>query len=274
MRTRIIWWVLVCVMVLVPWFNTECQTTAVGARSISLSGISAVLEEPWAVANNPAGLGKYNHFSMATSFEQRYLMKELGYYALAATLPAGNGCIGVYTMFSGYQAFVDQKVSLGYGKIFGEHILAGISLVYVFQKAGGESRPVHQVSYDLGTIVILSDKVNLAFSTFNPFQLYYKSNDFATLPSIFKLGLSYQYSTALNIYAEGEKDLDYPPMLKIGIEYIFRDIFFIRGGMRLFPASWSFGAAVRHQRFLFEFSSCYHQYLGFTPQVSLQFDFK
>jgi hypothetical protein len=266
--------VLVCVMVLVPWLHIDCQTTAIGARSYALGGISVILEDPWAIANNPAGLGRYDHVSMATSLEQRFLMKELGHYSLAATFPASRGCIGLSTMSSGYKSYVDQKISLGYGKLFGENILAGMSMVFVFQKAGGESRPVYQVSYELGTIVVLSKKVNLAFATFNPFQLYYKSKDFATLPAIFKLGLSYQYSTELYIYTECEKALDFPPTLKIGMEYIFREIFFIRGGIRLFPALWSFGAAVRHQRILFEFSSSYHQYLGFTPQVSLQFDFK
>jgi len=274
MSTRVGLWGLVFMMVLVPWLKTKCQTTAVGARSVSLAGISAGLEDAWAAANNPAGLARYNHVSLATSLEQRFLMKELGYYAIAVSVQAGKGCLGIFTMFSGYQSFIDQKVSLGYGRLFGDNVLAGISLVYVFQKAGNETRPVHQVSYELGTIVVLSKKVNLAFATFNPFQLYYKSKDYATLPSIFKLGLSFQYSPSLLILTECEKDLDLPPNLKIGIEYIFREIFFIRGGIRVFPASWSFGAAIRHHRFLFEFSSYYHQYLGFTPQVSLQFDLK
>lgn len=274
MSTRLGLGGLVFVIVLVPWLQLKCQTTAAGARSASLAGVSAGLEDAWAVANNPAGLARYNHVTLATNAEQRYLMKELGYYAIAVSIPAGKGCLGFFTMFSGYQAFIDQKVSLGYGLQFGEHVLSGVSLVYVFQKAGGEAPPLHQVSYELGTIIILSKKVNLAFATFNPFQLYYKSKDYATLPSIFKLGLSFQYSPALFIHAECEKDLDFPPILKIGMEYIYMNIFFIRVGIRIFPASYSFGAGLRHNRFLLEFSSAYYQYLGFTPQVSIQYDFK
>jgi hypothetical protein len=76
------------------------------------------------------------------------------------------------------------------------------------------------------------------------------------------------------IYIECEKDLDFPPILKIGMEYIFRDVFFIRGGIRIFPATYAFGAGLRHEHFLLEFSSAYHQYLGFTTQVSLQYDLK
>jgi hypothetical protein len=274
MRTRNGLRVLVWVMVLVPLLKSNCQTTAVGARSVSLAGISAGLEDAWAVVNNPAGLARYEHFSIATSFEERFLMKELGYYGLAVPVPVSKGCLGISLLFSGYHSFIDQKVNLAYGRLFGENIMSGLCITYIFQDAGGEAKPVHQVSYDLGTIVILSKKVKLAFSTFNPFQLYYKSEDYATLPAIFKLGLSYHYSSSFIIHTELEKDLDYPPSLKIGMEYNFSEIFIIRGGIRGFPLAYSFGAAVIHKHFLFEFSSCYHQYLGFTPQVSFQFDFK
>ena len=263
-----------CLLMLILIVEAKCQTTAVGARSVSMAGISAVLEDVWAVANNPAGLAGYSHYSMATGAEQRFLMKELGYYAIAATIPAGKGSLGFFTMFSGYRSFIDQKLNLAYGRRFGDHVLAGISLVYVFQKAGDEATPLHQVSYELGTIIHLSKKVKLAFASFNPFQLYYKSITYATLPSIFKLGLSVEYSPSLLIYTECEKDLELSPILKIGIEYIFRDVFFVRGGIRIFPASYAFGTGLRHNRFLLEFSSTYHQYLGFTPQVSLQYDFK
>jgi hypothetical protein len=211
---------------------------------------------------------------VATSLEQRFLMKELGFYTVAATLPAGAGCMGLSAQFSGYGSYSDQKYNLGYGRLFGEHFLAGISLAYVFQTTGGETRPMHQVSYGIGTVIILSDKVNLAFNSFNPFQLYFRNSDYANLPSVFRICLSWQYSSDLLLLTECEKDLDLPPQWKAGIEYRAGDIFFIRGGIRLFPLSLAFGTAMRHQRFLFEFASCYHQVLGFTPQVSLQYDFK
>ena len=134
---------MVCVLVLFPMFQVNCQTTAVGARSVSLAGISSVEEDVWAVANNPAGLGSYSHLSLATSAEQRFLMKELGYYSVAATVPSGKGCLGLFAMFSGYKSFIDQKLSFSYGRKFGDRVLCGMSLVYIYQKAGGD---VHSYS--------------------------------------------------------------------------------------------------------------------------------
>jgi hypothetical protein len=264
----------VCVMMLIPLLEVTGQVTAVGARSVSMSGVSAGLEDAWATANNPAGLARYGHVSLATSLEQKYLMSEMGHYALTFTAPVNKGCLGIFTVFSGYQSYTDQKVTLAYGMPFGENISAGLSLVYCYQKAGNDAQAIHQLSYELGTIVHLSSKTRLAFTAFNPFQLYLKSRDYANLPSIFRLGLTYQYSSSFTIYSEAEKDLYFSPCLKIGAEYSVHEKIFIRGGIRIFPVSWSFGAGLFQKRYRFEIASSYHQYLGFSPIVTFQYDFK
>jgi hypothetical protein len=237
-----------------------------------MAGISAGLEDAWAVMNNPAGMARYSYFSLVSGIEQRFLMKELGQYSFAITYPVDKGCLGFSAAFSGYSSFIDQKLCISYGRLFGKNFLSGLSLVYTFQKAGDDSRAIHQVSYEIGAIVLLSQKISFAFTAFNPFQLYYHSGSYASLPSIIEMGLSFRYSPSLMIHLELEKDLDLPPLVKIGIEYIFNDLVALRGGIKGFPASYSFGAAFRNRQFLFEIASCYHQYLGFTPGITFQYD--
>jgi hypothetical protein len=266
--------VLAGIMLLVPGFNSRGQTMAEGARSASMAGISAGLENAWAINNNPAGLARFRHLSFSTSLEQKFLMKELGCYGVVATVPLKNGCLGLSGIFSGYQSFVDQKFSLAYGRLFGKCMMAGLSLVYIFQKAGDQSGGAHQVSYEIGSIVLISEKVKLAFATFNPFQLYIKSEAYSSLPSVFTLGISYQYNSSIAFHAQIEKDLDLPLTGKIGFEYLLNKYFIIRGGARGFPFSWAFGTAIISHSFLIEFASAYHQFLGFTPNVTLQYDLK
>jgi hypothetical protein len=265
---------LLVLMILFPSSQVNCQDMPVGARSVSMAGITAGLEDIWATLNNPACLARIDHFALGTGLEQKFLMKETGQYALACNLPVNKGGLGFTGIFSGYREFVDQRIIAGFGRLFGNNFLAGISLVYCYQNAGNYSSPIHQVSYEIGSMYLLSEKARIAFCAFNPFQLSFKSADYAGLPSIFRLGFSYQYNAAFLISTELEKNLDFPVVYKIGFEYSSRDIFYARAGISGFPTSCSFGAGIRQNRFMFEFGSAYHVYLGFTPVITIQYDFK
>lgn len=250
------------------------QAGPVGARSMALGGIRSGIEDAWSAANNPAGLAGQEKYAVAINLDQRYLMAEMGFYSATGTIPAGKGCLGITTVVSGNASFYRQRAIIGYGMSFGERLMTGISLEYDYQTCGQEYPSLHQVSYALGTFVVLSPKVSLAFSTFNPFRLYYKNRDYSTLSSIFDLGFIYHYAPVLSIYTEIEKDLDFPMVFKTGIECQARNNVFLQGGISLFPAGYSFGAAYRSHRFLLEISSSYHQYLGFSPAISLQYEIK
>jgi hypothetical protein len=265
---------LACLMLLSPIHNAYSQATVAGASCVGMAGISSVTENVWAVVNNPAGLARYGRFSLATGVEQRYLMPELGNYSLAGSLPVKNGCFALSGLITGYKSWLDQEYFLGYGRLFGNSLLAGLSLVYVNQKAADQSFATHQISYELGTIVLVSPKLKLAFATFNPFGLSFKSRSYASLPSTFKLGLSYRYSESFSLQTELYKDLDYPIVYRVGAEYSFHKIFIIRCGVKGFPFSWSFGASVNYHKLWLEFASSFHQYLGYTPALSIQYDVK
>jgi hypothetical protein len=260
-------------MMLQSGLSCVSQVTALGAESTSMSGISAGLQNVWSSANNPAGLARCDQLTLATSLEQRYIIKELGYYGVAVSLPVQKSCFGLTVVYTGFKQLSDQRIFLSYGRSFGEHVQGGVGLVYIFQHAGNENK-LHMVSYQFGTIVDLSDKINLAFSSLNPFQFYFSNKSYSTLSSVYRLGLVYHYSPSLKILAELEKDLDYAPVLKIGMNYIMKDIFAIRFGFKMFPVSWSFGAALHYHKVLVEIASTYHLYLGFTPHLSFQFQFK
>ena len=250
------------------------QDRPVGAGSAGLGGSSVMLEDLWAVMNNPAGIAGRSHVSLGTSLEQRYFMKELGHYALAVAIPAGNGCFGLGAVFSGYASWIDQRLVIGYGRRFGHKIMTGINLVYIYQKAGDELPAIHQVSYKIGAMINLSDRFSLGFATFNPFGFYYKSKPYATLPGNIRLGMAYRYSREFLLTVEVEKEMEHSPSIMTGCEITFKELIFIRLGIRALPVQYSFGTGVRYHRFLLEFSSCYHQYLGFTPLVSIQYDIR
>lgn len=247
------------------------QGVAAGAESAALAGISTVLENAWSVLENPAGLAGFNHLSLNTSVEQRYLVTSIGYYAMAATCPVQKGTLGLGTTYEGFRVYRKNRFSLAYGRPFTGAISGGISLDYFNQSAGKESPTVHQVSFSFGLGVNISNRLSMAFSTFNPFRLYFKNHDHSTLPSEFKLGLAYRPSTSLDFLAEVAKNLDYRTVFRLACEYRIQQLFFIRAGLQLVPFSYSLGAGFLVKKVTVNLATGYHQYLGFTPSTSLQY---
>lgn len=270
-------WGIAGTAIIILLLHVECiksQGMGAGARNDGQAGITTLSEDLWSVSGNPAGLGRIVHLSFGTGTEQKFLMKELGRYYFGVTAPVSAGCFGINIQATGYQQWASQHFSLGYGRSFGEKMLIGISLVYIHQKSGEPPLHLHLASFRLGFIVFASGKLSLGFSTFNPLQVYYKNKPYASLPGSIAFGLSYQPSSLLRLMGEFEKSSDHAPRFKAGIEINQKEIFFIRGGIRLFPLEYSFGAGFRYHRYIMDISSCYHQYLGFTPQISIQYDLK
>ncbi|HNQ83920.1 MAG TPA: hypothetical protein PKM34_09775 [Bacteroidales bacterium] len=256
------------------WSRVFGQTGPAGGRCIAMGGVTSVSEEIWAAANNPALLAGDCLPAISICLENKYLTGQMQYNSVAGILPAGHGGLGFTGKLLLMSTYCDALMSLGYGRPFGEKVKIGINLVYHIQSAGEGFDPVHKVSYGLGTAVDLSAKVSLSFSTFNPFRLYYKSSGYATLPSVFNLGMVYRYAPAFLVAIELEKEMDFPLCVKTGMEYNFGETVFIRGGIRLLPFGYSFGTAWRKKRLLIEVSSSYHQYLGFSPVISFQYNLK
>jgi hypothetical protein len=269
MLKRMIWATLVALTGMALASSGQCRVP--GSESAALAGISVVLENPWSTAGNPSGLAGFGKLTVCTNFEQLFLLKGLGNYAFALTVPAGNGTFGTCLEYEGYKTFSKETFILSYGRKFSSSFSAGAGLFYILQKAGDRYKALHQVSYSLGFRYSLSDKFCVAFSAFNPFNLYYESGSYASLPALFRLGLAYNPSSSLSIMTELEKDLDYPVSFRIGCEFNAGDRFFIRGGLKLLPAEFSLGAGFLINRLMIGISAAYHQYLGCTPVTSLQY---
>jgi hypothetical protein len=250
------------------------QGAAVGSESAALGGICVVLQNPWSAAGNPAGLAGFGHLSLNTSLQQNYLMPEIGNYAFAVTAPVRKGTLGGIFRHYGFSSYLSETIGLAWGVDLGETFCAGTALYYFFHRAGKEFQATHLVSYSLGLGVRVNDRLRFGFAGFNPFNTYFKSEPQGELPAIFMLGAVYAPSPSFQVMAEVRKDMDYPVEFILGGELRAKEKISLRGGMSLFPASFSAGAGLRLKKMTVEIAAFYHQYLGFTPSSSLQYIIK
>ena len=73
---------------------------------------------------------------------------------------------------------------------------------------------------------------------------------------------------------EGQKDLEYKPIFRAGIEYNVFKNFIIRTGISTQPIEYSFGIGYKYKIIIIDIAFINHQVLGYYLQFGLSFVIK
>lgn len=247
----------------------QVANDAIGARSTAMGGVNSTLSDLWSTNNNQAGLGFVKELSAGVYFENRFLLKETSYQAGAFVMPTKLGALGVSVASIGYSDFVETKAGLSYGQRFNEKFSVGIQLNYLRTSLTQEFGAKNNVTGAIGLMGKLSEAFTLGVHIYNPTRSKLAEFDNERVPTIMKLGLDYRFSDKVIFALETEKDIDFDPIVKAGIEYHVAEILYLRVGISNNPTSSSFGFGLVLKEFILEASSSFHQTLGMTPGISL-----
>lgn len=257
----------------------------IGSRSAALGYASVTLNDFWAVHNNQAGLGLYENIAVGFYYENRYLVKELSLKSGAFILPTKSGVFGLSYNHFGYSMYNESKVGLAYGKSFGKYFSAGLQLDYLHTKIAEDYGSKNTFTFELGVLSNLTENFTIGFHVFNPIGVKLNKDTDEKIPVIIKLGASYSISDKLLLALETEKDLEYKPLIRGGIEYQIIDQAIVRIGYSTLPSTsgsdsfsiasvYTFGFGLNLKKFVIDISSSVHQVLGWSPQVSMIYRFK
>jgi hypothetical protein len=109
---------------------------------------------------------------------------------------------------------------------------------------------------------------------FNPTRSQIAEYADERIPTILRGGFSYQFSDKVIVALETEKDVDQETVFKAGIDYKVVDNFSLRAGVGSNPASNSFGFGMQLGQLQIDLASSYHYVLGYSPQISMVYQFK
>ncbi|MBX7181532.1 MAG: hypothetical protein K1X82_05430 [Bacteroidia bacterium] len=242
-----------------------------GSRSAALGGASVCLSDIWSLGNNQAGLGYIKNISLGAYYDNKFLLKDLNTGAAAIAIPIKKlGVLGLCYTQTGSKLYRESKYGFAYARAFGEHISIGMQINYqsVFIGEGYNNRK-GLFTGEIGIQAKVFRNLTLGAHVYNPTMT--KMNDYNNerVPVIFKLGLLYRFSEKVFIAAEGEKDLDYRPYFKIGIEYMPVKQVFIRTGISTNPFQNGIGIGLKFGGLKIDVSSTIHPQLGVSPQMGL-----
>lgn len=129
------------------------------------------------------------------------------------------------------------------------------------------------VSVEAGVLAQLSDELWLGAHVYNPNRAKLAEFNDERLPSIFRLGLRYDFSEKVLAALEVEKDVDFDPVMKAGVEYHVVEYLYLRAGIATNPQQSTFGFGLVLKQFKLDVATGLHSQLGYSPQVSLLYQF-
>ena len=245
----------------------------IGGKVAGMGYAGVTLSDFWSVSNNQAGLGFVKNTAAGIYYENRFLVKELSSKSAAFVLPTQSGVFGVSMNYFGYNKYNETKVGLAYGKSFGQKISAGIQLDYLNTHIADNYGNKGAVTFEIGILSKLSKSLSIGAHVFNPIRVKVADYNDERIATIIKLGLMYNFSNKIIVIAEAEKNISYKPVYKAGIEYHIIKEIYLRTGIATNPTLNTFGIGIDLKKIKIDFASSFNQTFGYSPQISMVYNF-
>lgn len=245
-----------------------------GGRSAAMGSASVALADFWSLQNNQAGLAFYNRPAAGAYFENRFLVKELSLKSGGVVLPVNYGVFGLKLSYFGYSLYNESKIGLAYARKFSDYFAAGLQLNYLITSIGDDYGSKGVATFEAGLMSKINPNLTIGAHVFNPINVKFVEYADERIPAIFRLGAAYSFDNNIILTVEAEKETNFDPALKFGIEYRIIEEVFVRGGLSTNPGQYSFGFGLNFGRIIIDFSSSVHHVLGYSPQISMIYNFR
>jgi hypothetical protein len=254
--------------------NAGNEHFPLGGRQNGMGGCGTTLSDIWSIQHNQAGLAFLEKPGMGFYYENRFILKELGLQAGAFAYPTKSGTLGLSLSHFGYSRYNETHVGLAYAKAFGTKFSMGVQVGYLnthfAEEYGNKGTPIAEI----GFLSKPAKHLYIGAHIYNITRAKIAAYDDERVPTIIKLGIGYELSERVLCTVEAEKDIEYDPIFRAGIDYRFLDNLFLRAGFSGNPNQISFGLGYSFKRLRADVSFTTHQVLGITPHFALLYDLK
>ncbi len=254
-----------------------------GAKSAALGTAGVTAIDIGSVQQNTAGFAEIKNVSGSLYYENKFMVPELRLSSFTFAFPSKKlGIFGLCINYFGFALFNQKKIGLAYARHFGEKFSAGVQINYLSTYIADNYGTRNAFTIEVGIQVRLSQHLRMGVHLYNPTRTKLAEYNDERIPTIMKLGFAYSFSDKVTCLVESEKDLSYRALFKFGIEYRIIKELYLRTGILHLPSInvmtnysiLSFGFGLNIKKLTLDFASTLHPALGFTPHISLLYDFK
>lgn len=261
---------LLALIVLLPQSaQTQSVSTLMGARVNGMGYASSALFDEWGIFNNIAGIAKIESTTAAFAYDLHPSLVGGNRTAALVAHPTSVGVIGIGAYRFGDNLYNEHILSAGFSNTLGIASL-GLKVNYIqYQTEGFGTKGVMSINF--GGIAQLTPILALGAYITNINQP--ELNEFEKLPTRIAAGINLTPTEKISINTELEKDLEYAPTWKAGIEYKFHTKFSARTGYNINPNTAFFGLGFKTKKFNIDYALQHNVLLSLSHQASINYQF-
>lgn len=259
-----------CIPLIVNAFN---GSGVIGGRAAGMGKASVSLTDFWAIQNNPAGIAGLQQATVGLAYENRYMMKELALKSAAIAIPTQFGVLGASFNQFGYHQYNENKLGLAYARAFGPSLRIGLQLDYLSSRFAEGYEGKDNVTFELGVQTQVNRKLAVGAYIFNPVRARLSNYTDERIPVVMRFGVSYLFTPKLLGVAEIEKNSEFDPDIRMGLEFQVTETFYTRAGLAVNPGLLTFGSGLHFAGMRFDLAASLHQRLGASVQAGIVYSF-
>jgi hypothetical protein len=254
----------------IPQLLSQSVSTQIGARANGIGYTATALFDEWGVYNNIAGTAKLESAVAAFTYDFHPSLAGANRTAAVFAVPTKIGVASGGAYRFGDDLYNEHLLTAGFSNKFGLAAL-GAQVNYIqYRIEGFGSKGVF--SLNLGGIAELTPNLSIGAYIVNLNQP--KIGDQEKLPTKLLAGIAFKPTNKVYIASEIEKNLEYDPTWKMGIEYKFHKKFCARTGYNVNPNKSFFGLGFTTKKFTIDYSAQYSTLLSLSHQATVGYQLK
>lgn len=236
---------------------------------MGMGNANSAITDEWTLFNNIGGLGRVKQATAIFGYEARPALIGANRLGAGFIMPFKFGTLGIGAHRFGDDLYNEHLVSAGFGNQFGNTSL-GIRVNYIQYRAdffGSHDA----ITLDFGGITQITDQLYVGAFILNITQSRLEQTDEEKLPTKLIVGVGFKPDDKILITSDIEKDIDYKPTWKVGIEYFVYQKIAFRTGYNLRPSAFFMGCGFQKKNLKVDYAIKLADPLGTTHQASASF---
>lgn len=246
-----------------------------GARQVGMGMSSVCMVNIYSAYNNQATGAYLERPSFGLYYAPVFIGQGVTNISGIFAMPVKKGgTVGVSVNYFGYSLFNEKKLGLSYAIKLAKWMSMGVQFDYLNTKISGYGSK-NYVTFELGLFSKPIPELSIAFHVYNPLKIYVDKATGEKVPTLFRMGITYEALKKFFISVQIDKDLKNKAVFRTGVEYTLKDLVSFRAGLATNPVTGTFGLGVILKQGLgFDAAFSYQGNLGFQPHFGIVYTIK